>query len=440
MATAKQYLEWHGQQWRVRLKVPAKVRDIIGRGKLTHPLHTADLKEANERKWPVVARLKSVIASAEKAIASSDPLPAEALSHRLHKDEDGTQYFIHERAEQLEVEKGYASAKAFYGLASGQVTPLDEYAEAFAIYRAYRLKSQGDFLRVLGWLSDWLRDSNLPVALEAIDRKVAGRFIAEQLTLGRSPKKANAYLSFIREYWKWLTMRGYHEGDSPWAGQQIAKVHSRDKQSPSLRPFTDDEVLSLLSGEARSELMVAMRIAALSGMRIEEICQLRLAHCSDGTFRVVVGKTANAARIIPVHSQLSALVEKRVQTGKPDEYLVTGLRTRTESAETRSDPLSKAFTRYRRSLDIGGSKGERGEVDFHSFRRWFARKARNAMLAGAAGFNEWTIAELVGHSTEGAPASLMLSQSHYPGPDPLAAKRAVIEAVRLPDRSPVSMS
>jgi hypothetical protein len=69
MANQRQYLEWHGQQWRVRVKVPAKLRDLIGRGKLTFPLHTSDLSEADARKWPIVSRLKGVIVAANRALA-----------------------------------------------------------------------------------------------------------------------------------------------------------------------------------------------------------------------------------------------------------------------------------------------------------------------------------------------------------------------------------
>ncbi|WP_407941318.1 DUF6538 domain-containing protein [Mesorhizobium xinjiangense] len=105
MANPKQYLEWHGQQWRVRVKVPARVRDLVGRGKLTHPLHTDSLKEADERKWPVVARLKAIIAAAEKALASNDPIQAEAMRHRLHKDDEGTQYDADHRVAALEVSR-----------------------------------------------------------------------------------------------------------------------------------------------------------------------------------------------------------------------------------------------------------------------------------------------------------------------------------------------
>ncbi|WP_353817174.1 DUF6538 domain-containing protein [Mesorhizobium sp.] len=181
MANQRQYLEWHGQQWRVRVKVPARVRDLIGRGKLTYPLHTADLKEADARKWPIVSRLKGAIAAADRALGTNDPLEAEALGHRLSSDEENTQFAIRLRAEQVEEFQGLDRAKAFFALASGQVTPLDHHAAAFLRHQGYRLKSEGDFQRVLGWLGDWLRVARLNVALEAVRRVDAGKFLSESL-------------------------------------------------------------------------------------------------------------------------------------------------------------------------------------------------------------------------------------------------------------------
>lgn len=105
------------------------------------------------------------------------------------------------------------------------------------------------------------------------------------------------------------------------------------------------------------------------------------------------------------------------------------------SRETRSDPAVKAFTRYRRALGVderpnGKSKSN---IDFHSFRRWFMRKARNAMLEGVRKFDEWTMVAVVGHTDSDRPKSLDLSQLGYAGEDAEKAKRALVEAVRLPD-------
>lgn len=274
MALSEQYLEWHGQQWRVRIKVPVKVRDIIGRGKLTHPLHTGSLKEANERKWAVVAQLKGLIVAAESAQKSRDPVEAEALRLRLTNQDDNAQEAILLRAGELEKTHGFPRAKAFYDLASGQKTPIDHHVDAFLKHQGYRLKSEGDFRRALGWLGDWLRDSHLPVAIEAVRRVDAGKFITESLVVGRGQQKATAYLGFIRQYWGWLIGKGHLVGENPWVGQRLpAPPKQRREAEPDKgkRPFTDAEVRTLLDGDASPLLIDLMHIGALSGMRIEEM-------------------------------------------------------------------------------------------------------------------------------------------------------------------------
>lgn len=440
MASARQYLDWHGQQWRVRVKVPLKLREIIGRTKLVHPLHTADLKEANERKWPVVARLKATIAAAEKALGSIDPLEAEALRLRLFRDDEGTQYDLHARAEEVEDAKGYDTAKAFYDLASGQVTPLDHHSSAFTSHQGYRMKSAGDFERVLGWLSAWLRDSHLPVALEAVTRKTAGAFITESLSVGRSASKAAAYLGFLRQYWRWLVEKG-HAAENPWIGQTLPaapRVRREAEPDKGKRPFTDDEVTALLAGDGGAMLNDLMRIAALSGMRLEEICQLHVGDCADDSFNVWAGKTDNARRTVPIHSGLKAIIERRTKGKGSTAFLIDELPPLTKSRETRSDPAAKRFTRYRRKVKVDERPNGKAKsnVDFHSFRRWFIRKTRDARHAGDTSFDEWTLTWVIGHTDSDRPKSLELSQHGYAGADPEEAKRALVEAVRLPANKP----
>ncbi|MER8622888.1 tyrosine-type recombinase/integrase [Mesorhizobium sp. M1143] len=438
MANQRQYLEWHGQQWRVRVKVPARVRDLIGRGKLTHPLHTADLKDADTRKWPVVSRLKGIIAAAEKVLATNDPLEAEALRHRLSSDEEDTQFAIRLRAEQIEETQGISPAHAFFDLASRKVTPLDHHAAEFLKHQGYRMKSEGDFRRVLGWFGAWLRDSRLPVALEAVRRVDAGKFLAESLMVGRSRQKATAYLGFIRQYWTWLLDKGHlPAGENPWAGQKLPaeRRQARDAETDKgKRPFTDEEVTKLLSGDGGPLLNDLMPLGALSGMRIEEICQLHVSDCRDEMFSVWAGKTDSARRTVPIHSGLKEIVKRRTEGKKDSDYLFADLPPIPKSRETRSDPAAKQFTRYRRKVGVDERPNEKAKsnVDFHSFRRWFIRKARDAKLAGAEGFDEWTITWVVGHTDSERAKSLDLSQHGYAGQDPEKAKRALVEAVKLP--------
>jgi integrase len=179
-----------------------------------------------------------------------------------------------------------------------------------------------------------------------------------------------------------------------------------------------------------------MHIAALSGMRLEEICQLRIADCKGGNFTIHEGKTDNARRTVPTHPDLTAILSRRSK-GRPDDaYLIDGLPDIPTSRDSRSDPASKSFSRYRRKMKVDERPNDKAKsnVDFHSFRRWFIRKARDAMQQPNAGFDAWTIADVVGHDDEGVKDVLKLTMSHYPGPSGDKAKRALVKAVKLPRR------
>jgi hypothetical protein len=64
-------------------------------------------------------------------------------------------------------------------------------------------------------------------------------------------------------------------------------------------------------------------------------------------------------------------------------------------------------------------------VDFHSWRRWFIRKARDARQ------DPWTIADVVGHDKEALP--LAMTMGRYPGESNDKALQECVEAVRLPE-------
>ena len=103
------------------------------------------------------------------------------------------------------------------------------------------------------------------------------------------------------------------------------------------------------------------KIALYSGMRLEEIAQLRIRdiECQDGTYLFRISpdagliKTKNAARLVPIHSSLinggllSLVTARKEQHDDrlwpillPDKY------------GRRSSPISKWFSRYLRKLGI----------------------------------------------------------------------------------------
>ena len=254
--------------------------------------------------------------------------------------------------------------------------------------------------------------------------------------MNRSRDKAAAYLGFLREYWRWLKTRGY-VSENPWLDQELPaprRPSRNDEPDEGKRPYTDNELRTLLNGPAQSHLPDLMRVAALSGMRIEEICQLLVSDCEGGEFRVWHGKTANAKRTIPIHHDLQTIIGRRLANKSPSDFLFHELPDVPASRDSRSDPASKMFGRYRRKMAIEERPNGKAKsnVDFHSFRRWFIKKARDRLDQGNAGYSPWTIADVVGHDDEGIQKILRLTMAHYPGPSSTEAKRALIDGIKLP--------
>ena len=104
----------------------------------------------------------------------------------------------------------------------------------------------------------------------------------------------------------------------------------------------------------------------------------------------------------------------------------------------RSQPVSKAFTRLRRRLAAAGvpsldqrTEGSRqADVDWHTFRRTFAARARDALNHGATGYSQWTIGQVMGHA--GSEMPLAMTMGVYAGKEGLEAKAACIRAAKLP--------
>ncbi|WP_375276179.1 hypothetical protein [Methylorubrum thiocyanatum] len=234
-----------------------------------------------------------------------------------------------------------------------------------------------------------------------------------------------------------MEKRGHVEGN-PWTKQSLSnKDRDRRKRGSELgetdkRPFTDDEVLKLLTGIPDPLLNDFCRVAALTGMRRDEMANLQVRHIQRDVIRVPGTKTAAAVRDVPLHPDLVTLVARRCTGKTTDGFLFDELPEQANAARGRGAPITQSFTRRRRTLGVDDTpQGERqSRVDLHSWRRWFIRRAVRALEEGAQGFTAWTIADVVGHSNEDGP--LAMTMGRYPGRADHKALRACVEAVRLP--------
>jgi integrase len=464
----RKYLDRHGQQWRVRVKVPELARRILGKSKLVEPLHTDSLAIANRLKHGIVQRLKEQIARAEvearrQTHQPADPLLEEAFAWRRDIEREaertGPQTVedrhgnvveviapdtpiadaLHERAEEIERSEGAARSSTFFKVARGLETPVTSLVGAWLAERAdMKPRQQSDYRRAVSRFEAWLAETKLPGSIEAVDRKAAGRYVSAMVTKGQHWKTSNKDISALSGYWKWLVRKGHCEANI-WAGQSRPKVKDKGgTRSP--RPFTDAEVATLVSGLEPADdppLYDAMLIGALTGMRLEEIHRLTVADCAKGLFRIRDAKTEAGVRDVPIHPGLRGLVALRIKGKAPGAYLLHDVRDpKPGSLVERGQVIGKRFFTLRNRLGVNDKvEGQRqSRITFHSFRRWFINKAREALHKGAQGYDPWTIADVVGHDRESLPEGLAMTMGRYPGGSSLDAKRACVEAVRLPRR------
>lgn len=454
LSSDRMFLELHGNKWRVVVNVPKKLRGELG-SKLKKSLGTDSLKEANRLKWDVIAELKATISQAENPSLSLESARLmsreQAMQQAIRFAEQRKGVFDLKQRDQIDEEIDWQAeslagrpiatdeddhevfdperlhlAKDFAQLARGDKTPIDLHHEKYLGMSHVKARTLADDKRAMKLLKDWCSKAGVPAHLQAMTKKEAVRFCDELpiLAANLSPVTLNKYVSRLSVYWTWLENR--HEVDSNiWHGRRLREPQQTTDQKE--RPFTDDEVKTLLKGPAKPEMDDLMRIAALSGARLDAIVCLRVKDCrDDGVFVFKPQKKEPGPRLCPIHSDLVEIVERRKKGKGPEEDIFPewpGVKKSTSLRE-RSFKTSNEFTEYRRSVGVEDRREgkRRGLVNFHSFRRWFITKAEQA------GQPESTIAVVVGHKRQG------MTFGVYSGGPLLEQARQCVEAVKLPMR------
>lgn len=436
-----QYLQKHGTQWRVRLKVPERLRSIIGKAHLVRPLHTDSLAVANREKLKHVIALREEMEKAEvvarqRARRPGDPMIEEALTWRQAIQDDETEdkvalHALEERVDEIERREGEYRATEFAQLATGSATPISSMVDTWLAEKPMKPRQKLDYRRAVLKFEAWLKENRLPPTLEGTTRKIAGRYVSENFVKhGAHWRTTNKDVSCLSSYWKWLEKKDF-VSEIIWRGQSLPK--ERVPNAKKKRHFTDAEITTLFTGGAKPFLMDAMMIAALSGMRVDEIARIKIGDIADRCIEVKEAKTKAGERLIPIHPALAEIIARRSTYKEKEDFLFDELPTpREDSANERSQPIVKAFIYYRRGLKVDDRPpgARQSRIDFHSFRRTFATKARDALLKGAVGYSPWTLAEVMGHGREFM--ELGMTMARYAGDETMDAKRACVEAVLLP--------
>ncbi len=182
----------------------------------------------------------------------------------------------------------------------------------------------------------------------------------------------------------------------PFSRPRAAKDH----------PLTDGHLLAMF-GAADPDLLAAISILALSGMRLAELRRLRVAQCGRGAFRVGACAANEGPREVPVHSALAGTVARLTRGRAKDAFLIA------EGADFGQSPsaLERRFDALWAAVGMGGPS-----PGIHGLRRWFVRTALEAEQAPDV------VAAVVGHFRPGDAR-----------PKPTGGQRcACVDAVQLP--------
>jgi len=431
--------------WYVTVDVPRQHRETLGRKRFIRSLKTRDLKTAQSLRWGAVAEImaeveRGVLAATGHADAN---LAAWALEVReelrsvpakAHDTREMLEEALSARVDEIAYRLGPEAAMQVHQIATGKADPLTLHLDRYLHNSSLTDRTKADVRTAVAEFEGWLTDNHRALSVQAVDSRTAGEFRDLFLIpVKKHTRTVNKKLSLLSGYWKWLTKNGVldREAPSPWAGKSLAKPkqwQQTDEEKHEPRPFTEDEMKALLTGNADADLADLMRIAALSGLRLEEIGQLRVKDCVDEVFNIRRSKTPAGVRKVPIHSALKAIVTKRTKNAEtgddldPEAFIFPDF---PESGwdNSRTMAVSKRFATYRRSVgvdDVPPGK-RRSKVDFHSFRRWFAHECE------VAGQNEAVVARVMGHKKD-----LGITFSLYAQAKPLELMKACVECVKLP--------
>lgn len=460
--------------WCWRWVVPTDLRGVLGAREVSRSLGTASKREAVAASLPLrlfafqtVARLRSGVTMDDEQLRLSRLLRKAQAAVSRHlvaevRDEAETQLaetLLAARVGQADAEarhRDQLAAVTGAAVSASRAPVGPALSEAVATYLRERAamgagseKTQAKLAVPLRLLCEALRDPPITEVsrgalvgfLERLQRmpsnvskrpELAG-LTFDQLTevsadFGQvlADETVNGHMTRVSGLFKWAQQKqDYGLTMNPAAGLVLAKP----KRSERLG-FRVEQLVALFSHSSwrAREFMHPhyywlMPMAALSGMRLNELCQLRLVDFDvvDGVdvIRCAAegGKTEAATRWVPVHLELARLgllrqVERLRAAG--ETQLFPELKA---GRDGHGQQASKWFQRYRKACGVTGKQVH----VFHSFRHGFVTAALKAGVA------PHRLASVVGHE-----AGLVTVDTYGAEAVPTAIARQVVEAVKLP--------
>ena len=409
----KSYLyKRHNVYW-VRVRVPDKVRDIVGKAQFSRNLSTKDLSEANRKKHIVIAEFKQRIHFAEKQIdgtfaslSKEDQIRELALESRpsskdnsedldfiltdiiehkvseLYGEKESDAIFNSHHPEWKGKDPNPKAVKATqdaFKIINPNYEPISIVAKAFLSERVKDLKTS-TFKRKEGNINNfirWFGNSEI----KDITKKNAGEYVTHLMHIKNpAPATIRNIVVDISSLFNWAEGRGYID-KNPFQKLNLPK---NNNTTPQRRPWKDEDLMLFLQSDKIDRIVFEATVVAMySGMRLSEICNIQNKNIENKCFHIEKGKTKASTRVIPVHPMIQSIIDS-LRASSKDEFLIKGINSGGYDNK-RSWNFQKKLGRLRKKIGI--PKG----INFHTLRNTFATHMENL------GIPRNHISQLMGH-------------------------------------------
>lgn len=319
-----------GRTWWYKRRLSPKNAAVVGKSNLSFNLKTSDARIAAQR--AVEARK---LADRTIALAKRTPTDVEtAETFRLVFKEDPDIDIASDWLDQIEEQKGYDYARELSHIAFDRKRTLSAVTEERLEVDPVADKT-ADQIRVA---MNLLHEFTGVRFLEDLTGKIAHEFADKLVASGRwSRSTCQRHISKIKSVMS-HAMRRQYIVQSPFHGVTVRGVQPTKRREP-----TEPE-LRLLIDNAQGALKSGLRVLAMSGLRISELCAVGV---SNGFLEVTQGKTKTSIRSVPIHSCITDDVQHWL------------------ASKMSPDLLSKNFKILRDSLEVDPN------VTIHGFRKYF---------------------------------------------------------------------
>lgn len=421
------YVERRGDYWYAFIQVPKDLLLFYTGKKLRKALHTTDRQVAKVKalqhvvKWKAeFEHYRSVLRNELEATpeqmeaklkAEFDNLPSEEpivlddgsvewidVDREAEVKSLAAEYYPQDKLDRQAQER----LSVAVGVATGQLVRLSDYIDGWADQWQVKPKTRDMGRSVVKHFV-----KHLPY-LHSVKRVAVKTYFND---IGGAYQTQNRKLNALRQFWVYL--HDQLEADDipdPWRDAISKQTKRANASSNDIPPWEKEryttQQLHQLHTEAKGQdLKDLIKIAAYTGMRIEEICDL--SRIEGDSFVVFGGKSEAAIRVIPIHPKLR-------EDDLLERWEATKANLSTDNKyEQRSSGIGKRFSRLKTKL--GFVLPHR----FHSIRHTVASE-----LFRVDPTQHLVISLILGHSTKAMQSSMTLN-TYVHGNDMVRARELI---------------